>query len=220
MRKATTILLILVGVLLLASCSSSPAVDVEPAPEVVEPVDTPVPPTPEPTATPEPKLLPDTPVTAMLGTEPDTTYKVDLPSFAPMTIEEGDLPADPGQVQARWYKAGERYVVAYAGLAYEEGDFLCPGNSILTASGFLHVSNAPTDEGACAGFPTLTADPEVGPVVCKGELLYVTAIPSSLQGLLFGTLEALSEEGDLVGLTSSVQSSEEIPEIDLEAFCS
>jgi hypothetical protein len=219
MRKASIALGILLVVLLVAACSSAPANTPDAAPEEAESEPTPVPPTPEPTATPEPMQLPDTPVTALLGVEPNTTYKVDLPSFQALAVEEGDLPAAPGQVEARWYKSGERYVVAYSGLNYIEGDFLCPGNSIFTASGFLHVSNAPTDEGACEGFPTLTSDPDVGPRVCQGELVYMTAIPSSLQGMLFGTLEALTEDGDLVGLTSSVQSTEDIPELDLDEFC-
>ena len=219
MHRTTLVLLSIMMVLFMTACSTEPAATPEPAQEDPELVDTPIPPTPEPTATPEPKQLPETSVTAMLGTAPDTTYKVDLPSFAPMTIEEGDLPAEPGQIEARWYVDGERYVVAYVGLDYVEGDFLCPGNSILTAAGFLHVSNAPTDEGACEGFPTLTNDPAVGPVVCQGELIYVTAIPSTEQGLLFGTLEALNADGDLVGLTSNVQSIPEMPVIDLAEFC-
>lgn len=89
----------------------------------------------------------------------------------------------------------------------------------MTNAGFLHVSNSPTDEGACEGFPTLTDDPEVGPVLCQGSLLYVTAIPSTEQGMLFGTLEALSEDGALIGLTSAVESSPDLPVIDLEEFC-
>jgi hypothetical protein len=219
MRRLLFFIFSIVLLVMLAACSSSPAATPEPAQEDPGPVDTPIPPTPEATATPEPKQLPETSVLAVLGTAPDTTYKVDLPSFAPMTIEQGDLPAEPGQVEARWYVAGDRYVVAYVGLDYAPGDFLCPGNSILTAAGFLHVSNAPTDDGACEGFPTLTNDPVVGPVVCQGELLYVTAIPSSEQGLLFGTLEALTEDGDLVGLTSNIQSAAEMPVLDLDDFC-
>ncbi len=218
MRRTLFLTIGIFMITLLAACSSSPQATPEPA-QAEGPMDSPVPPTPEPTMTPESKQLPDTPVTALLGTEPNTTYKVDLTTFGPLTLEEGDLPAEPGQVEARWYKADDRYVVAYVGVNYAAGDFLCPGNSILTSGGFLYVSNAPTDEGACEGFPTLTADPEVGPILCQGELLYVTAIPSTEQGMLYGTLEALTEEGDLVGLTSSVQSSTDIPEIDLEEFC-
>jgi hypothetical protein len=206
------------GFLLLSACSSEPP----PTEKAEEPApvasDTPVPPTEEPTPVP-PKELPDTSVTAVLGVEVGSTYKVDLPSLGALPFEESDLPAAPGNVTAQWYVSGERYVVAYAGLDVANSGPLCPGNSILTDAGFQHVSNAPTEEGACEGFPTLTTDPEVGPMVCQEALLYVTAIPSNLQGTLFGTLEALTEDGDLVGLTSTVQSSPEMPEIDLEEFC-
>lgn len=220
MSKLSLWILILAGLVAVGACSSTPAATTEPEPEATPvPSDTPVPPTPEPTLPPEPKELPDTPISAVLGVEPNTTYKVEFGTFAALPFEESDLPAAPGDVTAQWYIAGDRYVVAYAGLDYSEGDFLCPGNSILTNAGFLHVSNSPTDEGACEGFPTLTDDPEVGPVLCQGALLYVTAIPSTEQGMLFGTLEALSEDGALIGLTSAVESSPDIPEINLEELC-
>jgi hypothetical protein len=211
-------MLVLAGSLVLSACSSEPP----PTEKVEEPApvasDTPVPPTEEPTPVP-PKAFPDTSVTAVLGDAAGSTYKVDLPSFAALPFEDSDLPAAPGSVTAQWYIAGERYVVAYAGLDVSNSSPLCPGNSILTGAGFQHVSNAPTEEGACEGFPTLTTDPEVGPMVCQETLLYVTAIPSNLQGTLFGTLEALTEDGDLIGLTSTAQSAPEMPEIDLEEFC-
>jgi hypothetical protein len=168
---------------------------------------------------PEPMDLPDTPVSTKLGVEPDTTYKVTLGNFQRVAFEESELPAAPGSVTAQWYTSGDRYVVAYVGLDVSEGESLCPGNSILTNAGFLHVSNAPTVEGACDDFPTLTTDPDVGPVVCQGTLVYVTAIPSTEQGMLFGTLEALSEDGAIVGLTSAVQSTGDMPELSLEEFC-
>jgi hypothetical protein len=220
MSKFAFWLIILAGLVAVGACSSTPAATTEPEQEATPvPSDTPVPPTPEPTLPPEPKELPDTPVSAVLGVEPNTTYKVELGTFVALPFEESDLPAAPGDVTAQWYIAGDSYVVAYAGLDYAEGDLLCPGNSILTGAGFLHVSNAPTDEGACEGFPTLTSDSEVGPVVCQGTLLYVTAIPSTEQGMLFGTLEALTADGGLIGLTSAVESSLDIPVIDLEEFC-
>ena len=220
MSKLSLWLIVLAGLVVLGACSSTPAATKEPEKEATPvPSDTPVPPTPEPTLPPEPKELPDTPSSAVLGVEPNTTYKVELGTFAAMPFEESDLPAAPGAVTAQWYIAGDRYVVAYAGLDYAEGDFLCPGNSILTGAGFLHVSNAPTEEGACEGFTTLTTDPEVGPIVCQGSLLYVTAIPSDQQGMLFGTLEALTADGGLIGLTSAVESSPDIPAIDLAEFC-
>ncbi|MFQ5944847.1 MAG: hypothetical protein ACE5NC_01170, partial [Anaerolineae bacterium] len=62
--------------------------------------------------------------------------------------------------------------------------------------------------------------PLVGPRVCQEIVLYVTAIPSDEEGTLFGTLEALADGGTaLIGLTSTAQTSPDIPEIDLDAFC-
>jgi hypothetical protein len=142
-----------------------------------------------------------------------------MATFGSLAFEESELPAAPGAVTAQWYTSGGRYVVAYVGLDLSETGSLCPGNSILTGAGFSNVSNAPTEEGACEGFTTLTTDPEVGSIVCQGSLLYVTAIPSDQQGMLYGTLEALTGDGALIGLTSAVQSSPDIPEINLEEFC-
>ena len=106
------------------------------------------------------------------------------------------------------------------GLNYAEGDALCPGNSIRTSNGFEFVSNAPTDEGACEGFSTLTTDPNVGPQVCLDTVIYRTAIPSNLTGTLYGTLEALADEGaSLIGLTSQAETAGNAPEIDLAAIC-
>lgn len=97
---------------------------------------------------------------------------------------------------------------------------LCPGASIYTDVGWEFVSNAPTEAGACKGFPTVTTDPVVEARICQGTLFYVTLVPSEMQGILFGTLEALAEPGILVGLTSTVDSAPGAPAIDLDAVCS
>jgi len=171
MTKSALWLFILAGMVALGACSSTPA----PAATITE--STPVPtetsraPTPEPTATSAtPKELPYTSTSALLGDEPNTTYKVDMATFESVAFEERELPAAPGAVRAQWYTSGGRYVVAYVGLDLSKTDFLCPGNSILTDAGFSFVSNAPTEDGACEGFPTMTTDPEVGPFVCQGSL--------------------------------------------------
>ena len=228
MRKLPVYSLLLLGAVFIAACgSSTPAPTNTPPPQQEEPTNTAIPPSPVPSATapeptpnnPEAMDLPDTVVSAALGVEPDTTYKVSLEDFQRVAFEESELPAAPGSITAQWYTSGDRYVVAYVGLDVSGRVALCPGNSILTNAGFEHVSNAPTTEGACAGFPTLTSDPAVGPVVCQEILFYRTAIPSDLQGALFGTLEALSEDGAIVGLTSAVQSTGDMPELNLEEFC-
>ena len=221
MIKSVLQVFILAGVVALGACSSTSVSTTDPITESTpRPTETSIPPTAEPTVIPsKPKELPNTSTSALLGVEPNTTYKVDMATFASLAFEESELPAAPGAVRAKWYTSAGRYVVAYDGLDPLETDFLCPGNSILTDAGFNFVSNAPTEEGACEGFPTLTADPRVGPIVCQGSLLYVTAIPSDQQGILYGTLEALTADGALIGLTSAVQSSPDIPEINLEEFC-
>jgi len=224
MKRSKLFLLFLAVVLILTACSGSSETDVEIVEEIVAteaPAPTDVPPTAttEPTPTEEPVMLPVSMVAASLGEGDFNTYKVSLPGMAPLEFEDSDLPALPGSVTVNWFTSNGFYVVAYYGLDLESSAPLCPGNSILTGGGWLHVSNSPTEEGACEGFPTLTDDPSVGPVICHGELFYNTAIPSDLQGTLFGTLEMLDAEGNLVGMTSQAESTTDMLEIDLAATC-
>ncbi|MFV1950326.1 MAG: hypothetical protein ACC633_10420 [Anaerolineales bacterium] len=219
--KLILVLVLLVGALILAACSGSAEKDVEIVEEVMateKPADTPLPPTPEPTATEEPVMLPVSMVSAALG-EDDNQYKLELPNFMLVDFEESELPAPPGTVFANWFTSGGFYVVGYYGLDLETSGALCPGNSIMTGGTWLHISNAPTGEGACEGFPTLTDDPDVGPVDCHGTLFYRTAIPSDLQGTLYGTIEMLDADGNLVGITSQAESTTDMLEIDLAATC-
>jgi hypothetical protein len=224
--KLILILVLLVGALTLGACSGSAEKDVDIVEEVMateKPANTAVPPTPEPTvaptATEELVMLPVSMVSAPLGEGDFNQYKVELPNFMPMDFEESELPAPPGEVIANWFTSGGFYVVGYFGLDLEVSGALCPGNSIMTGGTWLHITNAPTEEGACEGFPTLTDDPDVGPVDCHGTLFYRTAIPSDLQGTLYGTIEMLDEEGNLVGITSQAESTTEMLEIDLAATC-
>lgn len=119
-----------------------------------------------------------------------------------------------GEVEAQWYQADGFYVVVYAGLDLEQTGPLCPGNSIQTAAGFEYVSNAPTDGADCSSFPTLSADPDVGALVCEGVLSYRTAIPATAQGNLFGTIER-PVEGGIMGITGIASTTAGVPEIDL-----
>ncbi|NQS91384.1 MAG: hypothetical protein HQ574_03160 [Chloroflexi bacterium] len=222
MKRSKLIFVILVGVLILAACNGAPeATPVVVEEEKPEATNTAVPPTAEPTATeePAPAMLPVSMISALLGEGEFNQYKVELPNFMPMDFEESDLPALPGTVTANWFTSSGFYVVAYYGLDLEARGALCPGNSIMTGGTWLHISNAPTEEGACEGFPTLTNDPDVGPVDCHGTMFYRTAIPSDLQGTLYGTIEMLDEEGNLVGIPSQAESTTEMLEIDLAATC-
>lgn len=222
MRKSLFILVVLSLLLALTACTGSTEKDAEIVDEIVEEADEPAPTdppaTPEPTATEEMVMLPVSMVSAPLG-EDFNAYKSSLPGFAPLEFEESELPAPPGSVTANWFTSGGYYVVAYYGLDLENAGPLCPGNSILSGGTWVHVSNAPTEDGACEGFPTLTDDPDVGPIDCHGVLFYRTAIPSDLQGTLFGTIEMLDADGNLVGITSQAESTPEMLEIDLEATC-
>jgi hypothetical protein len=222
MYRSKALLVILLAALILGACDGTGPSEVEIAEEIMAtegPTNTPVPPTAEPTATEEPVMMPVSMVSAALGEGEFNQYKISLPGMAPLSFEENELPAPPGSVTANWYTSGGYYVVAYYGLDLEASGPLCPGNSILTGSGWEYVTNAPTEAGACEGFPTLTEDPEVGPVVCHGTLFYRTAIPSDQQGTLFGTLEKLDADGNMVGITSQVQSTAEMLEIDLDELC-
>ena len=224
MKRPKLFLVFLAFVLILTACGGSSEKDIEIVEQVMateKPADTEVPPTkaPEPTATEEPIMLPVSMVSAVLGEGDFNTYKISLPGMAPLDFEDSDLPALPGSVTASWFTSGGFYVVAYYGLDLEASGPLCPGNSILSGGGWLNISNAPTEEGACEGFPTLTDDPDVGPIDCHGTLFYRTAIPSDLQGTLYGTLEMLDAEGNLAGMTSQAESTTDMLEIDLAATC-
>lgn len=154
-------------------------------------------------------LLPVTPVMATL-TE---TYQTG-PGGPPSADQ---LPIGAGRVQALWYQSGGKYVVYYAGLFSEDSDPICPGNSIETDSGFEHISNAPTAEGACEGATTLAAAP-AGVKICASKLLYLTEIPVEAEGTLYGSVEVFLDDGSIVGVTSQAEAdAAAAPEIDLSS---
>ena len=224
MKRSKLLLVFLAIVLILTACSGSSETDAEIADQIIAeepPAATELPETAATKTTPtkEPVMLPISMVTGSVGEGDFNAYKVTLPGLAPLEFEESELPAPPGSVTANWFTSGGFYVVAYYGLDLRASAPLCPGNSINSGGGWLHVSNAPTEEGACEGFPTLTNDPDVGPIDCHGELFYRTAIPSDLQGTLFGTIEMLDSDGNLVGITSQAESTTEMLEIDLITTC-
>jgi len=226
MKKSKVFLALLVLTLVLTACSGSAEKDVEIAEQVIateKPADTKVPPTPTPepipTKEPEPMMLPISMVSAPIGDD-GFQYKMSLPNFGSMSFDVGELPAPPDTVTANWFTSGGFYVIGYYGLDLGESGPLCPGNSIfIGSSGWIHISNAPTEEGACEGLDTVTDDPDVGPVDCGGTLFYRTAIPSDLQGTLYGTIEKIDEDGNLVGITSQTESTPDMLEIDLAAMC-
>ncbi len=200
--------------------TEAPTTTAAPASTTTVPATTTTPPTTTTTTTEAPVLdLPDSPVVAALGGQ-SLTYKVDMATSTGLDFTEDELPAPPGVAEVRWYTYQDRYVVAFSGFDASQAGPLCPGASILTAAGFEFVSNAPTEEGACEGFPTLTTDPIVEARICQGTLFYVTLVSNELQGTLYGSLEALAEPGILIGMSSAAESANGAPGIDLDAFCS
>ena len=156
--------------------------------------------------------LPDTPVTAAL----DQMYNTTGDAFAAKDL--GGV--EPGDVTARWYVAGDRWAVHYDGLDAGATGPLCPGNSVQTDAGFEHVSNAPTEAGACEGFDATLASGPVGVRRCGAHVLYMTAIPADVRGILHASIETrYRTPGSVVGLTGTADPGDgEAPEIDLEAL--
>lgn len=112
-----------------------------------------------------------------------------------------------GSVEANWYQWDGFYVVLYRGWDAEAATPICPGNSIQTADGFLNVTNSPyngTADEICVGTPKI-AEPPAGAYACGPLLYYLTEIPVTEVGNLFGTLEVSDGSGP-VGQTSAVAS--------------
>ena len=213
-------ILVTIGILSLAACSTSNVVNPEPnVPDTPTNIPEPTSP-PEPTEEPAKKELPSSTTFAVLGAEANTKYKVEMGTFQKLEFEDSELPAPPSSVEAHWFSSAGRYVVAYLGLDLSQAGPLCPGNSISTSEGFKFVSNSPTEDGACQGFTTVSTDPDVGPLICQDTVFYITAIPSGTEGILYGTLEKLADDGaNMVGLTSRADTSSGVPEIDLNDYC-
>jgi len=128
-----------------------------------------------------------------------------------------DLPFELGSIEVHWYRTDTFIVAVYDGLAPNASEYLCPGNSILTNAGFEHVSNAPVPGTDCSNaFAIIESVPGVSGVqVCDGLLSYITAIPSNLDGELFGTVEVYPPSGRFVGATGTVDATgADLPQID------
>lgn len=109
----------------------------------------------------------------------------------------------PGSVEAHWYQFGGVYVVLYRGYDATSPDVLCPGNSIQLGDGsFVNISNSPLPSGAtdaCTGAPNVVPD---AVRTCGTLLYYITEIPVSTDGNLYGTLE-LSTDMGFIGQTTA-----------------
>ena len=129
-------------------------------------------------------------------------YKI-RPDGSRVPPREDELPVPIGSVEAHWYRSGGVYVVALGGLDLEEAGPVCPGSSIQTDEGFEHVTNSPTEEGACEGAPNLAAS-DAGVRTCGPLVLYITEIPEATEGDLFASVERYEENGRIVGVTGVV----------------
>jgi hypothetical protein len=154
--------------------------------------------------------LPTTPVTAVLS---------DAYTFQGGTPDPELLPAQPGDVTANWYRAGDVLAVVYEGL--DAAVDACPGNSVLTANGFEYVSNAELPNGSCPDFGTRIDNSAVqGVQVCDARVGYLTLIPAGTAGQLFSSIEKPDPDVAGVGLAGSATLGDPslLPEIDPAAL--
>ena len=152
------------------------------------------------TTIPEPEgpVLPPTGVTAIV----DMPYKWG-DEMGDATQDE--LPFPLGTIEAHWYQAGDRYAVVYVGLDLEESGPLCPGNSILGADGFAHVTNSPSPGASCEGSGATIIGPPIGTQVCGGLVSYLTEIPVGTMGTLYASIEVYPGTGIFYGASSMVE---------------
>jgi hypothetical protein len=164
--------------------------------------------------TPSPEEAEAVDLEASTVTHPlDTPYKVNADGSA-ASPEEGELPAPAGSIRVHWYKTDEDWVALFQGI---EADGLCPGTSLQTEAGFEHVSNSPTQEGACEGIEVIASPPD-GVRVCDGVMIYVSLIPVDAEGTLFASVQTNEEGGEQVGITGGTQAdAAAAPDIDLDA---
>jgi hypothetical protein len=143
-------------------------------------------------------------------------YKV-KPDGSRVPPRQEELPVPLDTVEAHWYRAGGMYVVAFRGLDLDESGPICPGSSAQTDSGFEHVTNSPTEDGACEGAQNI-AGLDSGVRICGPLVLYITEIPEDTEGDLFASVERYAKKGRIVGITGVVAAdSSAAPEIDAEA---
>jgi hypothetical protein len=146
----------------------------------------------------------------------DGTYKIKVDGSR-VPPREDELPVPLGTVEGHWYRSGGNYVIAFKGLNVDETGPLCPGSSIQTDVGFEHVTNSPTEEGACEGAENIAGE-DAGVRTCGPLVLYITEIPEDTEGDLFATVEQYAENGSIVGVTGVVEADmSAAPEIDLGA---
>lgn len=152
--------------------------------------------------------LPDTPlVVSLSGVGDFTGQPVDpsLPTFA------------PGEVSARFYRAGDVWAAVYDGLSPD--DDVCPGNSVAAPDGtFEAVSNSPVTDGACDGAPAgstiLDGSDGDGVMICGDQVGYLTIIPADAEGTLFASMVEFSGPEEGISYVGMAAVDATAPEID------
>lgn len=143
-------------------------------------------------------------------------YKV-KPDGSRVPPRQEALPVPLDTVEAHWYRSDGMYVVAFRGLDLDETGPICPGSSAQTDAGFEHVSNSPTEDGACKGAQNV-AGLDGGVRICGPLVLYITEIPEDTEGDLFASVERYAKRGRIVGVTGVVAADPSAaPSIDPEA---
>lgn len=153
--------------------------------------------------------LPDTALQASI--EDGDGYKFGNIAGA-ATADELPFPLG-GAITARWYTAGDRWVVVYDGLDVAASGALCPGNSILNAAsgGFEFISNSPTPGAQCVGAPNVV---DGAVLMCNGQVSYMTEIPTGIAGTLFASIEVYPGDGNNLGASVAIPTDGTGPEID------
>lgn len=186
--------------LILAACASDSTDTTEPAAA------------PSTTTTTEPVVTTTAPpattttvaeTTTTAGASDETVAATPVVGVLQPYNEAGAALFPAGSVEAHWYQWDSLYVVLYRGWDASNGTPMCPGNSVSpTPNNWTDVSNSPhlgvADE-ICIQAPRIAEAPS-GAFSCGSLLYYLTEIPTTSEGVLFGTLEFL--DGTIAGHTS------------------
>jgi hypothetical protein len=132
---------------------------------------------------------------------------------------------DPDSITVHWFRGSSTYVAVYRGLDAGASTYLCPGNSIRQADGWVHISNAAAPGSDCSAAEAFGAT-VIGSVAgvsgvqaCDGVLSYITTIPNDQDGELFGTVEVFPPDGVFFGASGSIPVvAADVPEIDESAL--
>jgi hypothetical protein len=212
MRTVLSALVLMVAALALGACSSDDSDDAASTTTLA-------------TTTTAAEVTTTTAPAGDAGELPDTPLRAALDSTYPATgFDAASFGVEPGEVTAAWYAVGDRWAVHYDGLTRETASGKCPGNSIQTSGGFEYISNSPFGALACEGYEELanyagTILPPGSLFACgESTIVYVTEIPLTAEGTLYGSLEQMRDDGVVQGMTSMVVAdAAQAPEINVDA---